>query len=75
MPFDFKNDIDNRNDTFCIWGANGKTEATVISSTEAKCEVPQNTNNYTELKLNFTLNNQNITEGVQFTYYNPPVIS
>lgn len=63
MPFDWKNDIDNRNDTFCKWGPLGNVPAEVISSTEARCKVPANTLNLVELHLNLTLNNQNVTEG------------
>jgi hypothetical protein len=36
-PFDFLNDINNANDTFCLFGALGKTPAKVVSSTEARC--------------------------------------
>lgn len=35
MPFDWAADIDNRNDTFCIWDELGKVKATVISYTLA----------------------------------------
>lgn len=41
-PFDFVNDINNQNDTFCIFGALGKKPATVVSSTEARCISPPN---------------------------------
>ena len=34
--------------------------------------VPPNTANLVTLHLKLTLNNQNITEGTMFTYYNPP---
>lgn len=58
-----------------MWGPLGKKPAIIISGTEAQCEVPANTNGLTELQVNLTLNNQNISEGTIFTYYNPPVIS
>jgi hypothetical protein len=35
MPFDWSADIDNRNDTFCIWDELGKVKAEVISYTLA----------------------------------------
>lgn len=42
LPFDWKLDINNQNDTFCHWGALGKTPAMVISSNEAECLSPEN---------------------------------
>jgi hypothetical protein len=36
--------------------------------------VPANTANVVALHVKLTLNNQNITEGAMFTYYNPPTI-
>jgi len=39
-PFDYKLDINNSNDTFCNWGALGKSAATVLSSTIAECVTP-----------------------------------
>jgi len=72
MPFDWATDIDNRNDTFCVWDELGKVRAEVISYTLAQCMVPPNTANLVTLHLKLTLNNQNITEGTMFTYYNPP---
>lgn len=74
MPFDWAGDIDNRNDTFCIWDELGKVKATVISYTLAQCMVPPNSAALQTLHVKLTLNNQNITEGTMFTYYNPPVI-
>lgn len=74
MPFDWASDIDNRNDTFCVWDELGKVRAEVISYTLAQCLVPPNTAGLTTLHLKLTLNNQNITEGTMFTYYNPPQI-
>jgi hypothetical protein len=41
-PFDFVNDINNANDTFCIFGGLGKSPAKVVSSTEARCKSPPN---------------------------------
>lgn len=74
MPFDWSADIDNRNDTFCIWDELGKVKAEVISYTLAQCMVPANAANVVALHVKLTLNNQNITEGAMFTYYNPPTI-
>tara|TARA_B110000285_G_C15025595_1_gene563990 strand:- start:635 stop:1075 length:441 start_codon:yes stop_codon:yes gene_type:complete len=75
MPFDWRLDIDNRNDTFCNWGELGKTHAAVISSTEAECVSPANTMHLEYATLNLTLNNQNYTaDDIRFLYYNPPKI-
>lgn len=74
MPFDWASDIDNRNDTFCMWDELGKVKAEVISYTLAQCQVPPNTARVQTLHVKLTLNNQNISEGAMFTYYNPPQI-
>lgn len=76
-PFDFVNDINNANDTFCMWGPLGKTPAKVVSSTEARCNSPPNTFTppLTEVQLQLTLNNQNVTEGMEFIFFNPPGIT
>jgi hypothetical protein len=42
MPFDFVTDVNNGNDTFCVFGALGKKAAIVKSSTEARCQSPPN---------------------------------
>ena len=42
MPFDPVKDVDNSNDTFCLWGPLGKTPAKVVSNTEARCMSPPN---------------------------------
>ena len=57
MPFDWAGDIDNRNDTFCVWDQLGKVRAEVISYTLAQCQVPPNTLNLVNLHLSLTLNN------------------
>jgi hypothetical protein len=44
-PFDFVNDIDNTNDTFCMFGVLGKTKAQCVSHTECRCLSPKNTLN------------------------------
>jgi hypothetical protein len=41
MPF-IDSDIDNQNDTFCIFEGLGKVQATVINSTKLYCEAPPN---------------------------------
>jgi len=45
MPFDFNKDVDNSNDTFCMFGSLGKRPAKVYSSTEVRCMSPPNTAN------------------------------
>jgi hypothetical protein len=42
MPFDPIKDVDNSNETFCVWGPLGKTPAKVVSGTEARCMSPPN---------------------------------
>jgi hypothetical protein len=42
LPFDFANDINNANDTFCLFGALGKKPAQVVTSTQARCYSPPN---------------------------------
>ena len=75
LPFDWKLDINNQNDTFCNFGPLGKTPAFVISSTEAECLSPPNAQHLEYAPLNLTLNNQNYTSSdIRFLYYNPPKI-
>lgn len=75
LPFDWKLDVNNKNDTFCSWGVLGKTPAEVISSTEAECVSPPDTAKLDFTHVNLTLNNQNYTEEyVKFYYFNPPKI-
>ena len=75
LPFDWRLDINNQNDTFCDWGALGKTPAMVLSSTEAECLSPENNLHLEWAPVNISLNNQNYTdEDVRFIYYNPPKI-
>ena len=72
-PFDWSNDIDNQNDTFCSFGALGKVPAQVLSQTEAECISPANPQHLTTIPVKFTINNQNYTdEEFMFTFYNPP---
>lgn len=57
LPFDWKEDINNQNDTFCHWGPLGKTPAMVLSSTTAECLAPENNLHLDWAPLNLTLNN------------------
>ena len=59
LPFDYVNDINNANDTFCIFGPLGKRPAKVISSTELRCLSPPNNLNPPAVHINvqLTLNN------------------
>lgn len=74
MPFDYVNDINNANDTFCVFGGLGKKPAKVISSTKAKCHSPANNYNppLVSVILQLTLNNQNVSQGLEFVFFNPP---
>ena len=59
LPFDYVNDVNNANDTFCIFGPLGKRPAKVISSTELRCLSPPNNLNppAVHISLQLTLNN------------------
>mmetsp|Transcript_34677 Transcript_34677/g.53141 ORF Transcript_34677/g.53141 Transcript_34677/m.53141 type:complete len:244 (+) Transcript_34677:621-1352(+) len=57
LPFNWKLDINNQNDTFCNWGPLGKTPAMVLSTTEAECLSPENSFTLPSVPLNLTLNN------------------
>lgn len=57
-----------------MWEGLGKMRANVISYTLCQCQVPANTAGLQTLHVQLTLNNQNVSEGAVFTYYNPPVI-
>jgi len=73
LPFNWKLDVNNQNDTFCHWGDLGKTPMMVLSSTEAECLSPRNNKGYDWVPFEFTLNNQNYTDdNVKFYFYNPP---
>ena len=73
LPFDWKMDIDNQNDTFCSFGPLGKTPAHVLSSTQAECLTPPNRMGLMRVPIKLALNNQNYTdEDVYFTFFNPP---
>lgn len=75
LPFDWKLDINNQNDTFCNWGDLGKTPAMVLSTTEAECLSPANTMKLDTLDVNLTLNNQNYTvSSAKFFFFNPPQV-
>jgi hypothetical protein len=58
-PFDLVNDINNANDTFCMFGPLGKKPAKVYSSTEARCISPPNNVNppLTAVQVSLSLNN------------------
>lgn len=58
-PFDFRNDINNTNDTFCHFGALGKRPAHVYSSTELRCISPPNNVNppLVSVDVQVTINN------------------
>jgi hypothetical protein len=74
-PWDWKDDINNQNDTFCDWGALGKTPCQVLSENQAECESPPNAMHLEWAPVNLTLNNQNYTDDdIRFLYYNPPKI-
>jgi hypothetical protein len=76
-PFDPGHDIDNSNDTFCIFGPLGKKPAKVYSNTEARCMSPPNNVNppLVSVQLGLTINNQNMTNTLEFIFFNPPGLS
>ena len=57
MPFDWRLDINNQNDTFCNWVGLGKTPAMVLSATEAECLTPVNSEKVDQVEVKLTLNN------------------
>lgn len=74
MPFNFTEDIDNSNDTFCIFEGIGKVRAYALNSTKVYCEAPPN---YVTEKTNIevTLNNQQYTDdNIPYFYYKPPQV-
>jgi hypothetical protein len=77
FPFaDFANEIDNSNDTFCIFQDEGKTPLKAISSTRAQCEVPANIAHLEMTYLDVSLNNVDWTDdNVPYFYYKPPRLS
>ena len=74
MPFNFTEDIDNSNDTFCIFEGIGKVRAYALNSTKVYCVAPPN---YVTEKTNIevTLNNQQYTDdNIPYFYYKPPQV-
>jgi hypothetical protein len=74
MPFNFTEDIDNSNDTFCIFEGIGKVRAYALNSTKVYCEAPPN---YVTEKttVEVTLNNQQYTDdNIPYFYYKPPQV-
>jgi hypothetical protein len=73
LPFDFVADINNANDTFCLFEKLGMTQAVVTNSTRAFCPAPANTLDLTVTFVEISLNNQNVTDdNVPYYYYKPP---
>ena len=74
MPFNITDEIDNSNDTFCIFEGIGKVRAYTINSTKLYCEAPPNyilEHTFVEV----TLNNQQYTDdNVPYHYYKPPQV-
>lgn len=60
-----------------MFGQLGKRPAKVVSSTEARCVSPPNNVNppLTSVQLQITLNNQNVSDGLEFIFFNPPGLS
>ena len=73
-PFDINGEIDNMNDTFCMFENLGKVPATVINSTKAYCIAPPS---YVlrQSIVEITLNNQQYTDDNNvFYFYRPPMM-
>jgi hypothetical protein len=74
MPFNLTEDIDNSNDTFCIFEGIGKVRAYPINSTKIYCEAPPNYITESTF-VEVTLNNQQYTDdNVAYYYYKPPQV-
>lgn len=64
----------NKNDTFCRFGKNIKSQGKVISSTEMECISPPSYDERSYV-LEITLNNREYTDDeVKFFYYHPPFV-
>jgi hypothetical protein len=67
-------DMNNQNDTFCLFGNDIKTPGKIISSTKMECVSPPSYDNRFYL-LEITLNNREYTDDkVKFFYYHPPFV-
>lgn len=74
LPFDYKEDIDNSNDTFCNFEGIGLVKAYVLNSTKIFCEAPPNYVTPSSI-VEVTLNNQEFTDdNVPYFYYKPPLV-
>lgn len=74
MPFNWTEDIDNQNDTFCTFEGIGKVRAYVLNSTKAYCEAPPNYVTESTI-VEITLNNQQYTDdNIPYFYYKPPQV-
>jgi len=76
-PFIDETEINNANDTFCIFWDLGKKKmpATLINATKLICEAPPTYNGISVTGVDVTLNNQNYTDDdVPYYYYKPPKI-
>jgi hypothetical protein len=76
-PFDASHDVNNTNDTFCDFGKLGKTKAYPVSQVLIKCNSPPNNFNppLVSTMLKVTLNNQNVSNALEFIFFNPPGLS
>lgn len=74
-PFsDLGDEVNNDNDTFCLFEGIGKVKAIIISSTKAYCEAPTS-QTLQATKIELTLNNQQYTDDeLPFFYYHPPEV-
>jgi len=67
--------IDNRNDTFCLFAEIGAMPLVVEKSTLAYCEAPPNLNGLDYTFVEVSLNAQNYTDdNIEYFYYKPPKI-
>jgi hypothetical protein len=76
MPFPL-DDIDNSNDTFCVFDQEGKMPLKVKNSTRAWCEAPPNVANLDFTIVEVMLNNREgdmTDDRVPYFYYKPPKV-
>ena len=70
-------DIDNSNDTFCVFENLGKMPLKVTNSTRAYCEAPPNTGKLDSTFVEIMLNNREgdmTDDNITYFYYKPPKI-
>lgn len=74
-PWEWEDEVNNQNDTFCSFGVLGKVPAQVLTGGVIECIAPENNQKVNKVMLKITINNQNYTDDkFEFSYYNPPSV-